>query len=98
MSGKLVPFRRMPDNGPRKIKEAGAVNSAVSDANANRSELTEEQRRRRCETVKRLCGNYAGKLSGSEELLEEKHHDIATLRYMRHNARRQVSQAETFSL
>ena len=43
---------------------------------ASRSELTEEQRRFLCEAVLRLCGKYAGKLSSSEEFLEEKRKDI----------------------
>ena len=78
LSRNLVPFLMMPDNGAARIKEVGAMNGTVLDANTNRSELTEEQRRCRCKTVNRLCGTYAGKLSGSEEFLEEKHHDIET--------------------
>lgn len=57
-------------------REVDAVNGLL--LNASRSELTEEERRRRCEAVARLCGKYAGKLSGSEEFLEEKHRDIET--------------------
>lgn len=45
------------------------------DETQGTGDLTEEERRRRCEAVARLCGKYAGKLSGSEEFLEEKHRE-----------------------